>query len=78
MEVSPKGPLSHLQCQVYKHLRARAIKLPNGVGEKAMVVEGSVSRVVQVPASVCCVQVRRLVEVSVHAPVGMHMCGHCE
>lgn len=78
MEVSPKGPLSHSQCQVYKHLRAQAIKLSNGVGGKAMVVEGSVSRVVQVPAPVCCVQVCRWVEVNVHALVGMHMCGHCE
>lgn len=41
MEVSPKGPLSHLQCQVCKHLGAQAIKLPNGAGGWDLAVEGS-------------------------------------
>lgn len=43
MEVSPKGPLSHCQCQVCKHLRAHAIKLPNGAGGWDRLVEGNVS-----------------------------------
>lgn len=44
MEVSPKGPRSHCQCQVCKHLPAQAIKLPTGAGGWDQLVEGSVGR----------------------------------
>jgi hypothetical protein len=43
MDVSPKGPLSHCQRQVCKHLGAQAVKLPNGVGGQDMLVEGNMS-----------------------------------
>lgn len=79
MEVSPKGPLSHCQHQVCKHLRAQAVKLPNGAGGWDSRVQGTVSHWGQVSAPVPGVQVCGRVKVNVHAPVGMQgSWGGCE
>lgn len=56
MEVSPKGPLSHRQCQVRRHLGAQVIKLLAGDGKwDVLRGRGRGSHTVQAPVPVRCV-----------------------